>query len=816
MKNTHLLRLTRLAVLIALQVVLSRFLPVNVGSSLKFSFGFVPVVLAGALEGVPGACLVALLSDLIGATLFPSGRFFIGYTVTAVLSAALYGLFFYHGRTKRSFLMTVLAFTLNALFVTLGLNTLMIAFQYGYLLSETKDLASIPPKFWALLPGRALQAAVMLPVQVALTHLLLNVLRLDTRIPGRKLSAPAPKRDLRVFRILFCALTPVLIAFALCVNLGALPVPARDMAYTRYLATYALSDITLLFAAWALGLILCRFIVKRPFQRSAFWSALVLAMVFCLSQLFSFGSVRFPTDLKRLILVLASFAGALPLFYGLALWAFELLDRLPGDAGAFNWKKAALLIFLCAVPYLLIAFPGTVNADAWDELNQFMGTLYPGKVFSRTAAYSTFSGTGTLINDTQPVLHTLLLGGFYALGRAFGRASLGIFAFVLLQTALFALAAGNSLRVLSQLGLGKKALQAICAFYALFPLFPLYSAATLKETAFAIWLLFSLSFLCEQLFCPEKALSGLKRPMMCALSILLCCLFRSFGALILLPLIVQVLIVLRKNGALLRRALISACGALALFLAVQLALLPLLGVGRGPKVESRSLMVQQTALFVTECPQDVTDEQWRVIEQAFGTRDLQSYYRPDCADDVKYLALSYKGSWRDYDRVWLQMGLKKPGLYLRAALGMAAWYWDTRLGASDSGLVLYLGNYGVYDNGFSGDNPRSTPGYVEVSVSDTNLKLESALKSALLILCRVPPLGLLFKSAPYLMALMLALGFALSRKRTAALFPLVLLLYGLALTLGAQSGFSRYAFPIMLCAPFAVTLSAIAPSKQLQ
>ena len=813
MKNTRLLRLTRLAALIALQVVLSRFVPINVGQSLKFSFGFVPVVLAGALEGVPGSCLVALLSDLIGATLFPSGRFFIGYTLTAVLSAVLYGLFFCHRRTKRSFLITLLAFALNAVLITLGLNTLMIAFQYGYLLAETKDLANIPPKFWALLPGRALQAAVMLPVQVALTHLLLNVLRLDEKFLGRQMPVSASRRGSRVFKILFCALAPVAVSLALCVNPGALPVPAQDMAYTRYLATYALSDMALLGAAWALGLILCRYIVKRPFQRPAFGSALVLAVIFCLSQLFSFGSVRFPTDFKRLILILVCFVGAIPLFYAVALWVYELLSRISQGAGAFDWRKTALLIFLCAVPYLLIAFPGTVNADAWDELNQFMGTLYPGKVLSRTATYSVFSGSGTLINNTQPVLHTLLLGGFYALGRALGSANAGVFAFVLLQTALFALAAGNSLRVLSRLGLGKKALWALCAFYALFPLFPLYCAATLKETAFAIWLLFALSFLCELLFCPEEALSGLKRTVFGALSVLLCCLFRSFGALILLPLIAAALIALRKNGALLRRALASAGGALALFLAIQFALMPLCGVGRGPKVESRSLMVQQTALFVKECPEDVTDEQWRVIEQVFGTRDLQNSYRPDCADDVKYLALSYEGSWRDYDRVWLQMGLKKPGLYLRAALGMAAWYWDTRLGASDSGLVLYLGDYGVYDNGFAGDNPRSTPGYVEIDVSNTNLKLESALKSALLILCRIPPLGLLFKSAPYLMALVLALSFALAHKRKAALLPLVLLLYGLALTFGAQSGFSRYAFPIMLCAPFAVSLSALSPSE---
>ena len=91
MRNTRLTRAVRLAALTALQVVLSRFFSIPVGSVLKFSLGFLPVALAGALDGVPGACLVALVSDLLGALLFPQGSFFIGYTLTAVLSGAKAG-----------------------------------------------------------------------------------------------------------------------------------------------------------------------------------------------------------------------------------------------------------------------------------------------------------------------------------------------------------------------------------------------------------------------------------------------------------------------------------------------------------------------------------------------------------------------------------------------------------------------------------------------------------------------------------------------------------------------------------------------------
>lgn len=84
-------RIASMAVLIALQVVLSRFLSINL-QFLKIGFSFVPLMFAGYLYGAPGGVIVALVSDLIGAILFPSGPFFPGFTVTAVLSGFIYGI----------------------------------------------------------------------------------------------------------------------------------------------------------------------------------------------------------------------------------------------------------------------------------------------------------------------------------------------------------------------------------------------------------------------------------------------------------------------------------------------------------------------------------------------------------------------------------------------------------------------------------------------------------------------------------------------------------------------------------------------------
>ena len=67
-----LLDLVCCALLIALQVVLSRFLSFQTWN-LKIGFSCVPVVLAARLFGPVGAMLVYGIGDVIGTFLFPVG-----------------------------------------------------------------------------------------------------------------------------------------------------------------------------------------------------------------------------------------------------------------------------------------------------------------------------------------------------------------------------------------------------------------------------------------------------------------------------------------------------------------------------------------------------------------------------------------------------------------------------------------------------------------------------------------------------------------------------------------------------------------------
>lgn len=130
----HLRTIAISALLIASQVALARFLSIQT-PILTISFSFLPIYLAGLILGWGGATLVALISDLIGALLFPVGSFFFGYTLTTTLTGLVAGLTLYRRdgvKIDRQFLLRLLLCVLVVTgFLNGGLNTLWIMITTG-------------------------------------------------------------------------------------------------------------------------------------------------------------------------------------------------------------------------------------------------------------------------------------------------------------------------------------------------------------------------------------------------------------------------------------------------------------------------------------------------------------------------------------------------------------------------------------------------------------------------------------------------------------------------------------------------------------
>ena len=83
-------KLISISLLVALSIIAKRFLGYN-DKIISVSFGFVPIAMAGMLFGPLGGVMAAVIADLIGALLFPTGPFNPGFTLAAALTGLTYG-----------------------------------------------------------------------------------------------------------------------------------------------------------------------------------------------------------------------------------------------------------------------------------------------------------------------------------------------------------------------------------------------------------------------------------------------------------------------------------------------------------------------------------------------------------------------------------------------------------------------------------------------------------------------------------------------------------------------------------------------------
>lgn len=120
-------KLVSLAMLIALQVVLSRLFSINAWN-IRIGLGFIPMLFSALYFGTAETVLVAALADIIGSLAFSTYPYFPGYTLSISLSAFLFATVL--KRNRGSFFI-LLAVFLSQSICSLGLNSLWISLNSG-------------------------------------------------------------------------------------------------------------------------------------------------------------------------------------------------------------------------------------------------------------------------------------------------------------------------------------------------------------------------------------------------------------------------------------------------------------------------------------------------------------------------------------------------------------------------------------------------------------------------------------------------------------------------------------------------------------
>ncbi|MCX6097549.1 MAG: folate family ECF transporter S component [Caldiserica bacterium] len=144
--------------LVAVSVVLS-FLKVVISSVLEISFAFLPLAAGGLLYGPVVGGIMGVLSDVLGYYIRPNGPFFPGFTLNALISGALYGLFLY--KKPVTLKRVIIVSALIAILINLLLNSLWLSMMYG-------------KAFVVLLTARIVKNVVMFPIDTVLLMALLK------------------------------------------------------------------------------------------------------------------------------------------------------------------------------------------------------------------------------------------------------------------------------------------------------------------------------------------------------------------------------------------------------------------------------------------------------------------------------------------------------------------------------------------------------------------------------------------------------------------------------------------------------------------
>ena len=148
------------AVFVALQV-LSSSVFVQVSENLRIYFSFIFTALFSCIGGPVMALISGFCADIISFMLFPSGAFFFGYTLSAILGAFIFGLFLWD--TK----ITVIKLVFSRVMITGFVNILLGSVWTTMLYSKG---------FWFYVTKSAIKNIALLPFEIFILIVLFRVL----------------------------------------------------------------------------------------------------------------------------------------------------------------------------------------------------------------------------------------------------------------------------------------------------------------------------------------------------------------------------------------------------------------------------------------------------------------------------------------------------------------------------------------------------------------------------------------------------------------------------------------------------------------
>lgn len=547
-------------------------------------------------------------------------------------------------------------------------------------------------------------------------------------------------------------------------------------------------------AAAGLAVLLCW--VRGQREAKPKRTELVLSIVFGIAEVLGLsicklGSWAFvfknPYQLCVGVLCMAGYA---VLFYHAVWGLYALLGRsrtggedFPQTRFAAWFTKApgrasSLLIGAAWLPWVAVFWPGSVDWDSWGQISQVIG------VQEMTAHHT--------------VLSTWLHGWLFRLGRALGSDNLGVFLYIVLQFLVCAWVFGQVTAFAARLGCSRGVQYAVTAFFALNPIWGAFIQTQVKDTLYTgLFVLFVLKT-ADLLLFPQEWQGS--RPRLTAYAVLgvLCCLLRKNGIYAVVPMLLASAFTVSEKR--LRRPV------LAVLLAVCIGSFgfdtfteKVLDIPAGSVGEALSVPMQQTARYIRDYGNEVTDDERTAIEKVLDYDAIAQSYMPELSDGVKqYYKNPGKGDLARYMLVWAKMLLKHPVCYFEATHANSHGYYTiTKCRA--------INDYYTFNNDICMEMSEMSVHYL-----DKSGYLRYAFVQAISAFEKLPLVGLT-TSIGFMAWLTAVLGLWLARCKAKPVLPVFIGLgiFWLTCIASPVNDCMRYFLPVAGCLPLVFCLSAV-------
>lgn len=320
--------------------------------------------------------------------------------------------------------------------------------------------------------------------------------------------------------------------------------------------------------------------------------------------------------------------------------------------GAQPFLRPFLTILVVWIPQVIVKYPGAMCYDSYYQLYQYFG-LQP-------------------FTSHHPPFHTWLIGSFAWMGKRLGSMEAGIFLFVLLQTICFVAILSYTFCLLQKWKVPAPYRALLLILYCTVPYYGGYTGVVIKDVPYAMSFLLYTVCVTELIESTEQYCRSKKELGLYILSAALVMLFRNNGVYVVLPMTFALLLYFgiryKKNRKMAGLVISLLLLPVIAYYLINHMLISVYDIEKGSKREMLSIPFQQTARYVRDYGEEITEEEKVAIDAVLSYDTIGERYDPRISDPVKgtYREEATREELSAYFHVWWQQFLKHPRVYWEA------------------------------------------------------------------------------------------------------------------------------------------------------